>query len=71
MTFLFGTRKVIEAVYRAALDDGNSVHPLALADDDPDNHVIACIAETRPAVSVSVVAGFFMIWEMTLIPQQA
>ncbi len=41
------------------LDDGSSVHPLALADDDPDNHVIACIAETRPAVSVSVVAGFF------------
>ncbi len=41
------------------LDDGNSVHPLALADDDPDNHVIACLAETSPAVSVSVVAGFF------------
>ena len=41
------------------LDDGSSVHPLALADDDPDNHVIACIAETRPAVYVSVVAGFF------------
>jgi hypothetical protein len=41
------------------LDDGHSVHPLALADDDPDNHVIACLAETSPAVSVSVVAGFF------------
>ena len=41
------------------LDDGSSVHPLALADDDPDNHVIACIAETRPAVYVSVVEGFF------------
>ena len=27
--------------------------------DDPDNHVIACIAETSPAVSVNVVAGFF------------
>ncbi|MBT3530494.1 MAG: hypothetical protein HOF74_01135 [Gammaproteobacteria bacterium] len=41
------------------LDNGNSVHPLTLGDDDPDNHVIACIAETSPAVSVSVVAGFF------------
>jgi hypothetical protein len=41
------------------LDNGNSVHPFALADDDPDNHVVACIAETSPAVSVSVVAGFF------------
>jgi len=41
------------------LDSGDSVHPLALADDDPDNHVIACIAETSPAVSVSVAAGFF------------
>ena len=35
------------------------MRPLALADDDPDNHVIACIAETSPAVSVSVEAGFF------------
>lgn len=41
------------------LDNGDSVHPLILADDDPDNNVIACIAETSPAVSVSVVAGFF------------
>lgn len=41
------------------LDDGNSVLPLALADDDPDNHVIACVAETSPAISVSVAAGFF------------
>ena len=41
------------------LDNGHSVHPVALADDDPDNHVIACIAETSPAVSVSVEAGFF------------
>ena len=41
------------------LDNGNSVNPLSLADDDPDNHVIACIAETSPAVSVNVVAGFF------------
>lgn len=41
------------------LRDGNSVHPLFLAEDDPDNHVIACVAETSPAVLVSVAAGFF------------
>jgi hypothetical protein len=41
------------------LEDGDQVHPLSLGDDDPDNHVIACIAETSPAVSVSVEVGFF------------
>lgn len=41
------------------LENGETVHPLLLADDDPDNHVIACIVETSPAVSVSVAAGFF------------
>ena len=41
------------------LENGDAVHPLFLADDDPDNHVIACISETSPAVSVSVTAGFF------------
>ena len=41
------------------LRDGNSVHPLFLAEDDPDNHVIACVAETSPAVLVSVAAGLF------------
>ncbi len=41
------------------LADGSTVHPLALADDDPDNHVITCIAETSPAISVNVAAGFF------------
>jgi len=41
------------------LEDGNSIHPLTLADDDPDNHVIACIAETSPAISVNVQAGYF------------
>ena len=41
------------------LQDGQTVTPIALADDDPDNHVIACVAETSPAVSVSVAAGFF------------
>lgn len=41
------------------LGNGDSVYPIILADDDPDNHVIACITETSPAVSVNVVAGFF------------
>ena len=41
------------------LEHGDRVHSLSLGDDDPDNHVIACIAETSPAVSVSVIAGFF------------
>jgi len=41
------------------LDNGDRVLPLSLGDDDPDNHVIACLAETSPAVSVSVAAGFF------------
>ena len=41
------------------LENGNRVTPLSLGDDDPDNHVIACVAETSPAVSVSVAAGFF------------
>mgnify|MGYP006122440709 FL=1 len=41
------------------LENGDLVLPLSLGDDDPDNHVIACLAETSPAVSVSVIAGFF------------
>jgi hypothetical protein len=41
------------------LENGDRVLPLSLGDDDPDNHVIACLAEFSPAVSVSVVAGFF------------
>jgi len=41
------------------LEDGRSVHPLALGDDDPDNHIIACISESNSAISVSVAAGFF------------
>ena len=51
------------------LENGDRVHPLILGDDDPDNHVIACLAETSPAVSVSVIAGFFMIRVMTPIPR--
>lgn len=41
------------------LENGERVYPLSLGDDDPDNHVIACMAETSPAVSVSVIAGYF------------
>ncbi|NKB33263.1 MAG: hypothetical protein GKR91_09205 [Pseudomonadales bacterium] len=41
------------------LENGDRVHPLSLGDDDPDNHVIACIAESSPAVSVNVEAGRF------------
>ena len=44
------------------LQDGTSVTPLSLADDDPgqtDNHIIACVAQKSPAVSVSVLAGYF------------
>ncbi len=45
-----------------ALQDGTSVNPLSLADDDPgqtDNHIIACVAQKSPAVSVSILAGYF------------
>lgn len=41
------------------LENGDRVQPQALGDDDPDNHVIACMAESSPVVSVSVEAGFF------------
>ncbi len=41
------------------LENGDRVHPLSLGDDDPDNHVIACVTETSPAVSVRVAAGLF------------
>lgn len=41
------------------LANGDRVLPLSLGDDDPDNHVVVCLAETSSAVSVSVVAGFF------------
>ena len=46
------------------LQDGTSVNPLSLAEDDPppgptDNHIIACIAEKSPALSVNVSAGYF------------
>ncbi len=41
------------------LEDGSTVNPLALVDDDPDNHVLACLAEDSPAQSVVVHAGLF------------
>ncbi len=41
------------------LEDGSSVQPLALADDDPDNFVLACVEASSPAVAVSVAAGLF------------
>ena len=41
------------------LENGNLVQPLSLADDDPDNHVIACITEESPAISVRIQAGYF------------
>ena len=41
------------------LEDGNSAQPIALADDDPDNYVYACLDVASPAVEVSVDAGLF------------
>ena len=42
-----------------ALENGDRMQPLSLGDADRDNHVIACMAEPSPAVSVRVAAGFF------------
>lgn len=41
------------------LDNGDMAAPIALADDDPDNHVLACLDEASPAQSVTVSAGTF------------
>lgn len=41
------------------LEDGSSVQPLALADDDPDNFVYACLEQASAAVEVRVDAGLF------------
>jgi hypothetical protein len=41
------------------LDDGSEVTPTALADDDPDNIVHACLDTSRVPQSISVAAGFF------------
>ena len=52
-----GPRGVTEAQRTAisvVLENGDRVHPLVLGDVDRDNHVVACMAEASPAVSVSV-----------------
>ena len=41
------------------LQDGQTVTPIALADDDPDNHVLVCLDEVTAAVSVAVAPGLF------------
>jgi len=41
------------------LANDDHVNPLSLGDDDKNNHVIARKSETRPAVSINVLAGFF------------
>ena len=38
------------------LQDGQTVTPIALADDDPDNHVLVCLDAATAAASV-VAAG--------------
>ncbi|MDF1521929.1 MAG: hypothetical protein P1P87_03810 [Trueperaceae bacterium] len=44
---------------RVALEDGAVVAPVTLADDDPDNFVLACLGTAVPARSVAVDAGLF------------
>ena len=41
------------------LQDGQTVTPIALADDDPDNHVLVCLDTTTAAVSVAAALGLF------------
>ena len=41
------------------LQDGQTVTPIALADDDPDNHVLVCLDTATAAVSVVAAAGLF------------
>ena len=41
------------------LADGDTVQPIALADDDPDNYVYACLDAASPAIEISVAAGLF------------
>ena len=41
------------------LEDGTTANPVALVDDDPDNHVLACLAEESPAQRVVIQAGLF------------
>ena len=41
------------------LEDGTTVNPLSLVDDDPDNHVLACLSVDSPAQWVVVHEGLF------------
>ena len=41
------------------LEDGTTVQPTTLVDDDPDNFVIACLDASSPAVEASVAPGLF------------
>jgi hypothetical protein len=41
------------------LENDEVVEPIALADDDPDNYVHACLDRDSPAVSIAVDRGFF------------
>lgn len=41
------------------LEDGSTVVPVELADDDPDNFVYACLDAASPAVEVNVASGLF------------
>lgn len=47
------------AAVSVTLENGEHRTPLALADDDPDNHVLACLDSGSPAQSVTVAAGLF------------
>jgi hypothetical protein len=44
---------------RVTLEGGEAVTPVALADDDPDNFVLACLDTAVPARSVAVDGGLF------------
>jgi hypothetical protein len=44
---------------RVTLADGRTVTPVALADDDPDNFVHACLDTDTEATAVAVTAGHF------------
>jgi hypothetical protein len=44
---------------RVTLENGERATPVALADDDPDNFVLACLDVVAPAVRVDVDAGLF------------
>ena len=41
------------------LEGAEVIRPIALADDDPDNFVLACLDRAEPARRVSVEAGLF------------